>query len=110
MRALAAQHAPGRPRHHAALTASAHASAAVSGIIRPLSSSEVTMKRSFGLSSLGILLLAGSLSAQAPAGAAPGAGRAGGAPQPPPTNLQVLPKDIARPELIAMMGQFRQAL
>jgi hypothetical protein len=65
----------------------------------------------FALFSLGAVALAASLSAQAPAGApAPGQARGGGAPQPPPQNLQVLPKDIPRPELIAMMGQFRQAL
>jgi hypothetical protein len=69
------------------------------------------MKRfRFALFSLGVAALAASLSAQAPAGApAPGQGR-GGTPQPPPQNLQVLPKDIPRAELIAMMGQFRQAL
>ena len=59
------------------------------------------------------VLLAAGLAAQAPAQAPGGAGGGqgrGGAPQPPPQNLQVLPKDIPRPELNAMMGQFRQAL
>jgi len=57
------------------------------------------------------VLLAAGLAAQAP-GQAPAAGAQGrgAAPQPPPQNLQVLPKDIPRPELNAMMQQFRQGL
>jgi hypothetical protein len=48
--------------------------------------------------------------AQAPAQAQPPAGgRQGGAPR-PPQNLQVLPKDIPGPELVAMMRGFTQAL
>ena len=58
----------------------------------------------FGLSSLGVLVFAASLTAQAPAGAQ---GR--GTP-PPPQNLQVLPKDIPRPELNAIMQGFAQGL
>ena len=52
-------------------------------------------------------VLAAALSAQAPA---PGQGRAGGAPQAPPANLQVLPKDIPRPQLLQTMQAFNQAL
>lgn len=44
--------------------------------------------------------------APAPAGAAPGRG----GPPPPMTNLQVLPKDMARPDVIAMMRGFQGAL
>src|ERR1019366_3004459 len=70
---------------------------------------EVTMKRCrFALSSLGILLLAGSLSAQAPAGA-PGAQGRGAAPA-PPQNLQVLPKDTSSADVRAMMTTFAQGL
>jgi hypothetical protein len=46
------------------------------------------------------------LGAQAPP---PGQGRAGG-PPPPLTNLQVMPKDIARPQLLQTMQAFNQAL
>src|SRR6188768_3464076 len=53
------------------------------------------------------LLVTATLSAQAPA---PGQGRAGGAPQAPPANLQVLPKDIPRPQLLQTMQAFNQAL
>jgi len=44
-----------------------------------------------------------------PPGGAPGAGPGGGArqPQPPPSNLKVLPKDTSRADLIKLMGQFR---
>lgn len=55
-----------------------------------------------------ILVLAGSLvSAQAPA---PPQGRAGGPPPAPPTNLQVLPKDWTRQQVVQVMQQFNQAL
>jgi hypothetical protein len=65
-------------------------------------------------------LLAGAIagaivSAQAPAaqgppgGAPPGQGR-GGPPAPPPTNLQVLPKDMPRQQLLPIMQVFAQAL
>jgi hypothetical protein len=50
--------------------------------------------------------LAATLGAQAPAQEQ---GRAGGAP-PPPTNLQVLPKDIPRAQLLQAMQAFNQAL
>ena len=52
------------------------------------------------------LVLTATLGAQAPAGQ----GRAGGAPPAPPTNLQVLPKDIPRPQLLQAMQAFNQAL
>src|ERR1043165_8858148 len=48
-----------------------------------------------------------TLGAQAPPG---GQGRAGGAPPAPPANLQVLPKDIPRPQLLQTMQAFNQAL
>src|SRR5216684_6366546 len=72
---------------------------------------EVTMKRCwFGLSSLCTVLLAGSLSAQAPAGAPAGGLQGRGGPAPAPQNLQVLPKDIPATELRALMGAFAQGL
>ena len=52
-------------------------------------------------------LLTAALGAQAPAA---GQGRAGGAPPAPPTNLQVMPKDIPRPQLLQTMQAFNQAL
>ena len=62
---------------------------------------------SFGVV-VGALVLTGSLgiAAQAPQGAPPG----GGAPQPPLTNLQVFPKDMARPQLLQVMQAFNAAL
>jgi hypothetical protein len=62
-----------------------------------------------------VVVLTGAIvSAQEPA---PGQGRGqgrgggrGGAPQPPPTNLQVLPKDMSRPQVVMIMQQFNQAL
>jgi hypothetical protein len=63
---------------------------------------------------LGALVLAGSIGAAeqapqgAPAGAPPQGG--GGAPQPPPQNLQVLPKDMARPQVVQIMQNFSAAL
>ena len=54
------------------------------------------------------LVLTATLSAQAPPA---GQGRAGGgAPPAPPANLQVLPKDIPRPQLLQAMQAFNQAL
>jgi hypothetical protein len=58
-----------------------------------------------GTVALGFVLTA-ALGAQAPAGQ----GRAGGAPPAPPANLQVLPKDIPRPQLLQTMQAFNQAL
>jgi hypothetical protein len=54
---------------------------------------------------VGIVMLAGAVgAAQAPAG--------GGQPPPPPpmTNLQILPKDTPRPQVIATMQAFTQSL
>jgi hypothetical protein len=60
----------------------------------------------FGVA-VGVLALAGSLvSAQAPQEQ----GRGGGAPQPPPQNLQVLPKDMARAQVLQIMQNFSAAL
>ena len=54
----------------------------------------------FGIVATGLVLTA-TLGAQAPPG---GQGRAGGgAPPEPPKNLQVLPKDIPRPQLLQTM-------
>jgi hypothetical protein len=53
------------------------------------------------------LLVTATLGAQAPPA---GQGRAGGAAPAPPTNLQVLPKDIPRPQLLQTMQAFNQAL
>jgi hypothetical protein len=54
---------------------------------------------------VGIVVLAGSIgAAQAPAGG----GQA--APPPPMTNLQIIPKDTPRPQVIATMQAFTQAL
>jgi Photosynthetic reaction centre cytochrome C subunit len=63
---------------------------------------------SFGLA-VGVLVLAGSLgiAAQAPQAAPP---QGGGAPQPPPQNLQVLPKDMARAQVVQIMQNFSAAL
>lgn len=62
----------------------------------------------FGLCSLGIVALAASLAAQAPAGA-PGAQGRGAAPA-APTNLQVLPKDTSAADLRMIMQGFAQGL
>jgi Photosynthetic reaction centre cytochrome C subunit len=64
---------------------------------------------SFGVT-VSALVLTGSLgiAAQAPQGAPPQGG--GGAPQPPLTNLQVFPKDMARPQLLQVMQAFNAAL
>jgi hypothetical protein len=61
---------------------------------------------------IGVFVLAGSIvaTAQAPQGAGQGRGGGGGAPQPPPQNLQVFPKDIARPQLLQAMQNFSAAL
>jgi len=57
---------------------------------------------------LGFILLTGSLvAAQAPAG---GGQRAGGAPPAPMKNLQVLPKDMPQPQVVAIMRAFNAAL
>ena len=60
----------------------------------------------FGVVPTGLMLTA-PLGAQAPPA---GQGRAGGAPAAPPANLQVLPKDIPRPQLLQAMQAFNQAL
>ena len=65
------------------------------------------MKRLMCVVATGLLMTA-ALGAQAPP--AGGQGRAGGAPPAPPANLQVLPKDIPRPQLLQTMQAFNQAL
>ena len=68
----------------------------------------------FGMTALGVVVLTGVIAgAQAPAGGqAPGGGgqRGGGPPAEPPKNLQVLPKDIPRQQLLQRMQAFTQAL
>jgi mono/diheme cytochrome c family protein len=59
----------------------------------------------FGLCSLGVLALAASLAAQAPAAGAQGRGAA-----PAPQNLQVLPKDTPAADVRTMMTGFAQGL
>ena len=66
-----------------------------------------------GLTMVGMVALAGSLFAQAPGGQPPvgrGGQRGGGAPAEPPKNLQVLPKDIPRQQLVQRMQAFSQGL
>lgn len=53
------------------------------------------------------LILASAVQAQQPGG---GRGGRGGALPEPPKNLQILPKDIPRNELIATMGAFTRGL
>jgi len=62
----------------------------------------------FVVSALGIVVMTASLAA----GQAPAAGgqRAGGAPPAPMKNLQVLPKDMPQPEVVAIMRVFNAAL
>ena len=60
------------------------------------------------VTALGIVFLTGSFAAaQAPAG---GGQRAGGAPPAPMKNLQVLPKDMPQPQVVAIMRNFNAAL
>jgi hypothetical protein len=59
------------------------------------------------ISALGIVVFTGSLAA----GQAPVAGqRAGGAPPAPMKNLQVLPKDMPQPQVVAIMRAFNAAM
>ena len=61
-------------------------------------------------SALGMIALASTFAAgQAPAPAG-GGQRAGGAPPAPMKNLQVLPKDMPQPQVIAVMRAFNAAL
>lgn len=60
------------------------------------------------VSALGIVVVTASLAAaQAPAG---GGQRAGGAPPAPMKNLQVLPKDMPQPQVVAIMRNINAAL
>ena len=62
------------------------------------------------VSALGVVVLTSSLAvAQAPAPAG-GGQRAGGAPPAPMKNLQILPKDMPQPEVVAIMRAFNAAL
>jgi hypothetical protein len=57
-----------------------------------------------------VLLAAAMVSAQAPAAPAGGQGRGAAAPAAPLTNLQVLPKDMPRAQVIQIMQRFQIAL
>ena len=60
------------------------------------------------VTALGIVFLTGSFAAaQAPAA---GGQRAGGTPPAPMKNLQVLPKDMPQPQVVAIMRGFKAAL
>ncbi len=62
------------------------------------------------VSALGVVVLTSSLAtAQAPAPAG-GGQRAGGAPPAPMKNLQILPKGMPQPEVVAIMRAFNAAL
>jgi hypothetical protein len=63
------------------------------------------MRSSHVIAGLGLILVAGSLAAaQTPAGG-------GQPPQPPPmTNLQILPKDMSRPQVLQTMQAIAQSL
>jgi hypothetical protein len=65
-----------------------------------------------GAIALALMVMGALVGAQAPAaGGGQGGARQGGGPPPlPPTNLQVLPKDWTRPQVVAVMQQFNQAL
>ena len=65
------------------------------------------MKRVMWGSMVTGFVLTVTLGAQAPA---PGQGRAAGPPPAPPANLQVLPKDFTRQQVVQVMAQFNQAL
>jgi hypothetical protein len=78
------------------------------------------MRLKHAISVFGIVMVAASIAAaQAPAGGQPppggpapagGGQRAGGAPQPAPTNLQVMPKDTPRNVVVMRMQAITQAL
>jgi tetratricopeptide (TPR) repeat protein len=67
------------------------------------------MRVARGIGPLGLILLNSSLAlAQTPA---PGAGQRGAGPTPPPmTNLQIIPKDTSREQVIQVMQAFTQSL
>jgi hypothetical protein len=67
------------------------------------------MNRVQALTLAAIVAITCSVFAQAP-GAQQQPGARGGQAPPPPTNLQVLPKDIARPELLTIMRGFAGGL
>jgi hypothetical protein len=57
---------------------------------------------SWGITASALMLTGSIVAAQAP--------QAGGAPQPPMTNLQILPKDMARAQVVQIMQNFGAAL
>lgn len=63
------------------------------------------MNRTHGMLALGIVVLTGALASaqQPPAGGGQRAGGPGGGQQPPMTNLQIIPKDTPRPQVIQTM-------
>jgi hypothetical protein len=64
----------------------------------------------FVMSALGIVVLTGTLTAQAPAPAGGRGQRGGGAPPAPMKNLQVLPKDMPQGQVVTIMRGFNAAL
>ena len=70
------------------------------------------MRLMVGAIALAALMTSALLGAQAPpaGGGQAGARQGGGPPPPPPANLQVLPKDWTRQQVVAVMQQFNQAL
>ena len=77
----------------------------IAGIVLPYSQ-ETRMSR-YVVSALGIVVMTASIAAaQAPAA---GGQRAGGPPA-PMKNLQVLPKDMPQPQVVAIMRAFNAAL
>ena len=61
-------------------------------------------------SALGLTLVAASVALAQPPAPPAGAGQRGGNPPTPPTNLQILPKDIPREQLLQTMQAFTQSL
>lgn len=59
---------------------------------------------------LGLIFLSYSLAAAQAAAGGGGGQRGGGVPPAPPKNLQVLPKDMPAPQVVALMRTFNTAL
>ena len=69
------------------------------------------MRLTVGAAALGLILMGALIGAQAPPAAGGQAGaRQGGPPATPPTNLEVLPKDWSREQVLVVMRQFNAAL
>jgi hypothetical protein len=70
------------------------------------------MRVTVGAIALAMMLMGALVGAQATTAGAgqAGARQGGGPPAPPPTNLQVLPKDWSREQVLVVMRQYNQAL